>query len=401
MRVVAICLLVLLLNSLAIAADKKGAVPPKGKEKVAEAPKPLPTAVMTQGDFARELVKVFGWEDGVTKEAKDRDYLQILDGRRTFKFEAEKVYNARTDDVVPRKNDYFGPFSGETWLGGISVPAKVHIKVFIPIAGNYTLSAAARGNGQVWTIGEKKYQANSGDTLALTKIADISLQPGELELEMLMPPEGGLDYIVFSAPDFAPIEPMDGWRFSETLTNAAIAYVASSLLGLEGALPADEKIKPLSIVISEMPGLPKTLTLSDIRYYGKFSGKYWASTGSKSADLDIPFSLTQSGIYDLKLRCMGKPVTGTIDGNPVNINSRSSMDWVELGLHRLSEGKHNLRVRIPAFGGIDAFEVAAKKSSPEAYMSLVGMPGDPKAVVTYAEMEKLLGILKKKFSTRK
>jgi hypothetical protein len=396
-----IIVLVVFLSSLAVAADKNEATKEQADKVAVPVPKPSPNEVMKQGDFARELVQFFGWAGGLSKEPKDRDYLQVLDGRRTFKFEAEKSYNSITDKVVVRKNELFGAYSGEAWLGGTTSPAKVNIKVFIPLAGDYLVSAMAKGDGQLWKIGDKKYKADSGGALTLTKITNIALKPGELELEITLPPEGGLDYIVFKAPDFTPLEPLDGWRFSEPLNKGTVAYVAASLLGLEEKLPADDKIKPISIIVSEMQGLPTSLTLSDIRYYGKFSAKYWVGAGNMSAELDIPFTLPQSGIYDLKLRCMGKPFTGTIDGNPVKIDATSSLNWAELGLQRLSDGKHNLRVKIPAYGGIDALEIQPKKASPEAFMSLVGITGDPNAAVTYAEMQGFLTQFQKNFTGRK
>jgi hypothetical protein len=389
------------LSSMAAAAEKVLTSPNNQVKKEAPKPKPLPTAIMSQGDFARELVNVFGWGDGLSKEPKDRDYLQILEGRRTFKFEAEKIYTPQTDDVVVRKNELLGPFSGESWLGGITVPSPVRMKVFIPVAGDYTLSAVAKGDGQIWKIAGKEYTVNSGDSLAMTKISNINLEPGELELEMLMPPEGGLDYILFTAPDFAPIEPLEGWRFNNTLTNLTMAYVAASILGLEGKLPVDDSIKPVTVIISDMTGLPSTVSLSSIQYYGKFSGKFWVSTTSKSAEINIPFTLPQTGTYDVKLRVMGNSFTGEMDGNPLRVPGSAPLEWVSLGLQRLSQGQHIMKVKVPSFGGIDALTITPRKVSPEAYMSLTGISGAPHSSVTYAEMEKNLSMILKRFTARK
>lgn len=401
MRLASILLIVLQLTvSIAFSAEK---VDSKAKDSVqkVEKPKPLPTAIMTQGDFARELVTSLGWGGGLTSEPKDRDFLQILEGRRTFKFEAENIYNAKTDDVSLRKNEIFGPFSGEAWIGGISVPSKVSMKVFIPIAGDYQLSAATKGIGQIWKIAGKEFAAFSGNSLGMSKIADISLKSGELKFEMMLPPEGGLDYLIFTAPDYAPIEPLDGWRFSEKLTNLTVAYVAASLLGLEGKLPVDDSIKPLTVIVSEMSRLPDSVSLSDIMYYGKFSGKNWVSTTARTAEIEIPLTLPQSGTYDIKLRIMGKGFTGEIDANPIKLPASSSMDWVSLGLHRLSQGEHKFRVKVPPYSGIDALVVTPRKVSPETYMNLTGVTGDPQAVVTYAEMVKNIVLIRDRFTSRK
>jgi hypothetical protein len=149
-----------------------------------------------------------------------------------------------------------------------------------------------------------------------------------------------------------------------------------------------------------MTGLPPTVSLSSIKYYGKFSGNSWVSTASKSAEINIPFTLPQTGTYDVKLRVMGNYLTGEIDGNPIKIPGSAPLEWVSLGLQRMSQGQHVLRVKVPPFGGIDAMTVIPRKVSPEAYMSLTGISGEPQASVTYAEMEKNLSMLLKRFTSR-
>jgi len=392
---------ILFTSTLAISAEKSDVVSGDKIKKTEIKPKPLPSAIMTQVDFAREIINSFGWGDGLSENPNDRDYLMIMDGRRTFKFEAEKVYSAKTDDVSIRKSDLLGPFSGESWLGGITVPTKVRMKVYIPVAGKYLLSAAAKGDGQIWNIAGESHSINSGNSLALTKITELTLKPGELELELIMPPEGGLDYIVFAAPDYRPIEPYDGWRFSETLTNATVAYVFTSMLGLEDQLPVDNSISPVTVIASELPGLPTSVSLSDIRYYGKISGKLWVKTLGQSAEVLIPFTLQQNGTYDLKLRFMGNNSIADLDGNQIKIPGSKSFDWVNLGLQHFSQGKHNLKIKVPPFGGIDAMTITSRKSSPEAYMNLVGITGDPKGAVTYSDMERYLSLLRKRFTIRK
>lgn len=388
-------MLVLVVSGSAFSAEtKKGVI----KEPVKTA---KTAASITQGEFARRVVKLLGWEKGLPKEPKDRDYLLIMEGKRSFKFEAENAYNRKTDDVAVRKYELFGPFSGISWLGGISTPTTVHFKVFIPISGEYRLSAAAKGKGQRWKIGGKEFTVNSGDRLTVTDVATVALKAGETEFEMELPPEGGVDYLLFSAPDLTPIEPLDGWRFSSPLTKGDLAAIVASLLGWEDRLPVDAKSGVTTILGTDLQGLPPTVTATDTGYYGKFTAQRWLRAGNTGAELDVPFTVSRTGVYGLKLRYMGALLKASLDGTALDRDAKGILDWINLGPQRLSEGKHLLHVSLPSYGGLDALVIEPRQSSPADYMALVGLKGEPADVVTPAEAEKIETQLVERFTGRK
>lgn len=403
MRITTMLMIIALMFSSGAAASEKKVDSTKdpGKKALVKQPKPLPSAPVIQGEFAHELISVFGWEGGIPKEPKDRDYLLILQGKRTFKFEAENIFNAKTDGVSVRNFELVGPFSGESWLGGVSTPVSVHFKVFIPLDGEYQLAAAAKGNGQIWKVAGKEYTVNSGERLTVTPVATVPLKAGEFEFEMVMPPNGGIDYLVFSAPDFTSIEPLGGWRFKEPLTNTELAEVSASLLGWEERLPLNKEIGVTTIIAADLPGLPPSVKSTDAGYHGKFTGKKWIRAKLQAADIEIPISLPVNGVYGLKLRVMGVPFKANLDGMSLIRPVKPYLDWVDLGLHRLVEGTHTLLVTLPSYGGIDALVIEPRKSTPEAYMNLVGVKGDPMAVVTNAEKDKILSQLVERFTARK
>ncbi len=403
MRIATMLMIIaLMFTSAADAAQKKvESTKGPGKKTQLKPPKPSPLATVIQGEFVRELINVFGWAGGIPEEPNERDYLVILQGKRTFKFEAEKIFNTKTDGVSVRKFDLIGPFSGESWLGGVTTPVSVHFKVFIPLDGEYRLAVAAKGNGQIWKVAGKEYMINSGERLTVTQVASVPLKAGEFEFEMVMPPEGGIDYLVFSASDFNSIEPLGGWRFKDPLTNTELAQVSASLLGLEERLPLDEKVGVTTVVAADLPSLPPSVNSTDIGFYGKFTGKKWIRASSQPADIDIPISLTVNGVYGLKLRVMGENLKANLDGISLVLPANPYLEWVNLGLHRLVEGTHTLQVTLPSYGGIDALIIEPRNSTPEAYMNLVGVKGDPMAVVTNAEKDKILTQLVERFTTRK
>lgn len=354
---------------------------------------------ISQADFSRKLVKVFGWEKGLPKEPKDRDYLVILEGKRTFKFEAESVYNAKTDAVVPRDFQLFGPFSGVSWIGGIAVPTSVHMKVFIPLEGEYRIRAAAKGDGQIWKIAGKEFKVNSGGQLTETTIATLPLKAGELDVEMVMPPEGGVDYLLFTSSDLTPIEPLEGWRFAAPLTRYELAGIAASLLGWEEKLPLDEKRETITVNAVGLADIPKGLRPVTVNY-GQPSGKEWLRA-TISTEIDIPFTIRQTGFYGMKLRFKGLRLKAAFDGIPIQREAKALLDWVDLGSRRIFEGAHTLRVAIPAYDGLDLLVVEPRLSTPAAYMQLVGLEGDPAAGVTVSESEKFLTQFVERFTSRK
>jgi len=139
--------LLLLSATLSSAAEPKGDVPVK------------------QAELAKRLVDLFGWSEGLPENPQEKDYRTILGGQRRFRFEAEETYDRVFDAVAVRDYNLFGPFSGRGWLHGITVPTAVHFKVFIPIAGKYTLSAVTKGDAQLWSVAGRAFKVNAGEKL--------------------------------------------------------------------------------------------------------------------------------------------------------------------------------------------------------------------------------------------
>lgn len=390
----AIVVLMLILGVIAtvFAAENTPAVKPAADRPAASEP-------ITQADFARRLVKVFGWDNGVPKEPKDRDYLVIFEGRRTLKFEAEAVYNKRTDPVVPRDYELYGPFSGVSWLGGTSVPTTIHMKVFIPIDGDYTIRAAIKGDGHVWKLAGKEYRVGSGGRLTETLIATIPLKAGELQIELTMPPEGGVDYLLFTAPDLAPIEPLNGWRFSSPMTKFDLSGIAASLLGWEDRLPPDEKAGSVTVDAVGLPNLPPTI-IPVTTNFGQPAGKKWLRA-LNSTEVEIPFNLSRTGYYSIKIRYKGAILKASLDGFPIQRPAKSLLDWVDLGGRRILDGEHSLRVAVPAYDGLDILVIEPRLSTPAAYLQLVGITGDPGSTVTAGEAERFLTQFVERFTSRR
>src|SRR6185369_12037804 len=107
------------------------------------------------------------------------DFLVILSGRRTFRFEAENVYNPKTDKVTLSDRNNFGPFTGKGWLLSIKDKTDATFTVNIPVGGEYTLKAVVKGEGFVWNFGDKEFHAssNSGGFKEVV-VGTMSIKPG-------------------------------------------------------------------------------------------------------------------------------------------------------------------------------------------------------------------------------
>jgi hypothetical protein len=385
--VVVLSMVIILLDVCRVtAADKK---PAESKEFV------------KQGEFAADLVNTLGWEAGLPKEPKENDYLRILSGKRVYKFEAETSYDMKSDSVTVRNYSLYGPFSGSGWVSGIAVPTAVHFRVLIPLEGSYNLIVAAKGDGQKWQAGGKEFPISTGGRLNEAEVGMISLKAGLQEITVILPPEGGIDYFVLEAPPLAPIEPTGGWQWKSVLTRGELAEITATLLDLEKQLPDDPSGSPKPLSVADVAELPASAQPTMIDFLGKFFSRQWVRADYRGARLDIPFTVETSGVYGLRVRCLGSVLVAELDGDKITRPAKPYLDWVDLGLYRLDAGKHTLHIELTPQAGIDVVEFSRKKSSPAEYMAVTGTKGDPTAPFKRSELDTILANLAERFKGRK
>lgn len=357
--------------------------------------------VVTQGEFAARLAAALGWQAGLPEEPKEQDYLAILSGKRSYRFEAEETYNANTDNVTLRSYNIYGPFSGQGWLSGVAQVTEAHFTVFIPREGDYAFKVAAKGDGQKWSLAGREFTVSTNGALREAVAGTVHLQPGRHAITAVIPPEGGVDYLAFEAPPLAAIEPLGGWRFAAPLKMGDVAEVASALLGLEHQLPDDPAAGPALVSAAEAALLPPSAQVTRIDYLGTFLSRVWVRADSHGARLEIPLQIKSPGAYSIRVRFLGDVLNGEFAGEKLNKPGKPYLDWVDLGLHRLAAGEQKLIVQLPPFGGIDVVEVRRKKSAPADYLVLAGFTGDPAAAVDRAALDRLVPSLAGRFQSRK
>ena len=353
---------------------------------------------VTQGEFAARLINALQWDKGLPDKPKESDYLAILDGKRTFRFEAEEHYDTKKDSVSVRT---FGSFSGTGWLSGIATPTTVHLSAFIPLEGEYTLTVVAKGDDQRWSVNSQSLTVNFGPGLSEKVAGKVRLPAGAQEITVQLPPEGAIDYFTLTAPSLKALMPFSGWRFKEPVTQGDVAKMAVTLWNLEASMPADPAAKPVTIAAFETPELPKSAVLSTAKYYGTFSAKKWVRAGYEKITLNIPLTIDQEAVYNIKVRYRGKKLSAFVDGLPVTRDGKNSLTLLDLGLYSLTRGNHKLLIELAPGEGVDTILLERRKSAPGDFMAAAGMKGDAGAPVTPADLDALLAKLRERFSVRK
>lgn len=347
--------------------------------------------VFTQKLFVQRLFQHLSWNQGLTKEPADRDYLQILGGKRTFRYEAENAFNENADRVSVRNFSLYGPFTGKGWLLGVSDTTEVEFAALVPISGEYTLNAVIKGNGFIWNIGDRQYRADSkSDIFRGVDIGKIILKAGVLKIRVSIPPEGAIDSFSLSAPDYAPIQPVAGWRFKEPLTAGQLAEIVVSMSGRHEQLQNAEDKTPRRVSVFESAVIPSSAVATGIEEFGKFTSREWVRSDYRGASIQVPVKNAVAGFYGITANVMGGRITGSVNETPFEALAKPYFDTVRLGLFRLESGDNLITINLPPMGGIDTLELGMKNMSSDSFLAVSGIKGPAERLISAEEAESVI-----------
>lgn len=333
-------------------------------------------AELTQRDWMVTLVDTIGWSYGLPDEPQDPDYINILTGNRNFHFEAEDVYAKDEDNVSLMSFRNFGAFSGHGWLNGPRQPTKVHLRLTLPVSGEYQLDAHLRRAGHVFTIGDKTTTVDAGQEFAMVSVGTYQLQAGPQEIVVTLPAGGSLDYITLKAPNLPAITPDHGWQPDEPLDWPTIQTTLLQLLDLAELFPSQ-----LPALTFEAEDLAQTeVRVVSIPHLGHPSGGKWLRAGPLPAEVRFPTTLTEGGFYDLSLRAMGSPIVITIDDHQeINLNAKPYLDNYTFKSLFLFAGNGNITLSLPPGGGVDQLTLTGRQIDTSLVETLLGfsLQGDP------------------------
>lgn len=387
-------------SSIAAAANKP-ATKTTPKTAVAKQNDANAALQLKEFDLARNIVDALGFGEGLPEKPVEKDYLQILGGNRTFRFEAETTFDQQSDPVAVRDYPLYGPFSGKGWLHATTTPVAVHFKVFIPVTGVYTLKATAKGDNQLWSVAGKAFKHSSADQFRESTIGTVFIPAGELEFNAVIQPGGAIDAFTFTAPAYAPIEPLRGWKPAQPLTADALNETVAALLGLEPLLPLDASFKPRIIEAASLPNLSERVLITDNQVYGKPVATKWVRAFQAAATVSIPLETDTASVYTLRARALGATLAAGFGERKVAVAGKAFLDWIDFGTFRLPKGLNTLEIQLPPSGGIDVIEVTKKLASPPEYAAITktGLQGN--APLRAAELEGVIKSLKDQFKERK
>lgn len=327
-------------------------------------------AELTQRDWMITLVDTFGWSYGLPDEPQDPDYINILTGNRTFRFEAEDVYAQGEDNVSLMSFRNFGTFSGRGWLHGTREPTAVHLKFNLPIAGEYYLQAHLRQVGHQFSVGSEVKTVDAKQKFTKVAVGNFQLQAGEQEIILTLPQNGSIDYISLTAPNLAAITPADGWQPDAPLTWEVVETTMLQLLKLAELFPN----APTSLVI-EAEDLAQTEAKEvTIPHLGQPSGGKWLRSGPMSTEIKFPVKLIERGFYDLSLRVMGNPISITVsDHQEIVLEAKAYLDDYTFKSLYFFAGDNNITVKLPPGGGVDRMSLTARQVDAPRVSTLLGL----------------------------
>jgi len=327
-------------------------------------------AELTQRDWMTSLVDAAGWSFGLPDEPQDPDYINILNGNRDLRFEAEDVYDTARDSVSFMSFRNFGDFSGNGWLNGSRQASDVHLNILLPVDGTYLLQVRIRRGEHHVSVGGKVVTVTAEEMFTSLDIGTFQMQAGPQEITVTLPPGGSIDYISLRAPNLPSISPADGWQPDEPLTWETVQTTMAQLMQLAEVCPTEG-----SPQLYEAELLRDTeANVVDIPHLGTPSNGKWLRAGPTTVDVTFPLSLKKSGFYDLAIRVMGDPVTISVGGHQsLILNAKAYLDNYTYPALFFFAGKNDISVTIPPGGGVDWLSLTARKVTPGAVMTLLGL----------------------------
>lgn len=332
---------------------------------------PRPAAALTQYDWMVALVDGLGRSFGLPDAPEPADYLNILEGKRNLRLEAEAV-RAETDAVSTLAFLNYGPFSGTGWLLGASQPTDVHLRFVLPLDGRYRLTLAARLPGHLVRIADRTVTVDGApESFARVEAGEYALTAGPQEIVVTLPPGGALDYIELTAPNLPAIAPAGGWQPDAPLTWQELALTLVQALDLPKELPPQDPV--LTIEAETLVETGDARTVEDA-HLGPPSGGRWLRTTARPATVGIPMTLAQDGFYDLALTAMGTPVGVLVNGHlPLSAAGMPYLSELRFPPVYLPRGENRLDVTLPPGGGLDRVTVTARRSDLAALSTAAGI----------------------------
>ncbi len=326
----------------------------------------------TQADLITGLVDSLGWSFGLPDDPEIDDYITILKGRRSWRFEIEDIYIPSAEaPLLPKETLSFGPFSGQFWHRAPAREITPDFEFLVPLPGSYELKAALTGPGYEIAYNGSTRQADGERNFSIVSFGTLDMPAGINRLQITVPPRAGIDYLLLVAPPLQEISPRSGWKPDEKLTVDDLAVTVSKTLRLQSLLePEDDTI----VIEAEEAPIPDHAQLSSDRYQGPMQGT-WIKSGMRPAPFSHLFAIDQPGIYDLDLNILARTdVTGYVNSRDFfRITPKPYFSIVRAGSFYFEQGINQIDIDLPPRGGLDRIILQPRKSTADDFIRLTGL----------------------------
>ena len=325
---------------------------------------------LTQRDWMMTLVDTLGWSFGLPDEPQDPDYINILSGNRTYRFESENFFTSKKGNISIMSFRDFGSFSGKGWLHGARKTAEVRFNIHLPLHGLYTVKAHLREPGHKFNIAGTIQSVDGGSDFGLVTIGSFEFQAGLHEIIVTLPANGSIDYISFEAPNFPIISPSDGWQPDEPLTKEIIETTLLQLFKLADLFPEGQEPIQIEAEDHHLPGFH----IDSRGHLGQPSGGKWLLATPFPASVTIPIELPEIGFYDLTLRVMGDTINVVLGGHlEFNFMARPFFDDFVFTSLYFYNARTDIKVSLPKDAGFDKLTLTKRQVEPKTVAVLLDL----------------------------
>lgn len=338
----------------------------------------LPLAVfsadMTEREWMEQLVAGLGWEYGLPEKPQNDDYISLLSGERSLRLEVETSHR-ETDLVAVKHYTNYGEYSGSGWVSGSRQPTKIHLDFLLQHNGRYRLAFASRLPGVKVAVAEREFIASGGESFARHELGMVDLPAGLTQIVITLPPNAAIDYLELSAPSFARIAPLGGWHPEQPMKTADLALTGLQLFDLLALLPLTEQKLQVEL---ETAASVSTARVSSARHLGVPSSFSWLQTGNRPARIELPVKVPNAACYQVSLRGSGEESTRVRFENYLSTEIRfgPALTTRELGSYCLPSQVLNLEIQLPAWAGVDLFELWQYDTSVSSLTRLLGLDSE-------------------------
>jgi hypothetical protein len=344
--------------------------------------------VVTEADWAMDLVDLLGLNDALPPDSSDDDRFALLcpdraelvtqtGGRR-----APGRSALRVSAEIPQRQGPTEP---------------VRLVVSVPATALYQLSIEGVGR-QRWVLDQRPIGHFDPSSLGIAYAPRlIPLARGPQEISGVLAPKARVDRLELSAHRLLCIAPAAGWKAERTLTHAAMAQTLVHALGLERELPIGDVALPTEG--EEFADVSAGGQRTQRRLHNIPTGGAWAKATDGPAEFTYRIHLEEPGLYSLLARVPGGgSQVWSVDGR-YRVALRPGGDAKNFGWNHvmslpLASGEHAIRAFVNRDSGIDLIRLLPHESTTGAYIALaarMGFPdGAPDAPVTRAVVMKSL-----------